>query len=80
MDKEKIKQEKKLLLLSLEDALPYIAKPAEIKNIVTELLEKIDLINNVIEYFEKILAEERDTEIKTDIRILINALKRRIKR
>lgn len=79
MSEETFKKEIQLLLVSLEDALPYIAKPTEIRNIVNEILEKTALIGCIIRYLERKMIEVENLEIKTDIKILVNALKKRAK-
>lgn len=65
-------------MLSLEDALPYITNTVEIRGIVEILLKEADSMNSIIKHLEKKMMNEKDLEIKTDIKILINSLKKRI--
>ena len=56
---------RQILMLSLEDALPYITNTVEIRGIVEILLKEADSMNSIIKHLEKKMMNEKDLEIKT---------------
>lgn len=59
---------------ALEDALPYLARPGELREIVEELTRRADTAGKLAELLEKMAGEVKDQQMATDLRIVVDKI------
>jgi len=71
---------KKILWKAFENAAPYFSDIKRMKNIVKSKINNITSINEVLQVIRNMIINEKDIEIRTDLKILLNEIKKEIAR
>ncbi|MEM2878668.1 MAG: hypothetical protein QXG10_03885 [Candidatus Hadarchaeales archaeon] len=61
---------------AFEDALPYLARPAEVKEIVINMAERAESVGELINTLDEKASEVEDRLLKTDLKIVINTIEK----
>lgn len=73
-----MKENIKLIVGSLSSVMPYVAYPAELRELIEKEMDDCDCIGAFVEKFKKKISERCDVTRKTDGQIFLNELRRNL--
>jgi len=65
---------------AFEDAAPYLSNSSYLRKRIGEIVSKVRKIDELLKAIEEACFEEKETQIRTDFRIFLNALRRELQK